>query len=480
MSSCTDQMIEPEIIPTRSIRDLTYKDVPNVVSQLQEGLGLRGGNDRLSVNDEGRTYGVIIDWNRITELIDTVGNVNYTFAVVDEDEDPYTFHNLIIGKNEEGYWKRPYLLTYVMGEEFRSKYDATGSTEGFTGRLLKRYISPSTSDSRRGVVNNYEDPYTSNDPCDRETEVISVGSGGGDDPYTEFEAPTPGMGNTFCYTYWYYFETSTICGNDGYFTDCEMGVRRPFLVTECIEYGGSMAGSDPCDQDMEEVAVIEPELRALLWEVGICETDAFKSNSCLSGVWTKLKQSNKAYKLVEKFTRDQPMPIDLCMDSKTTLGTDKANVGGVTYRENGSVKIDFNATLLSQHPELITAQSMIHEIIHAEMFRKIISAGGSVSINDFPGIYDYYSRYMPLRDKNGSIHYPNGSPQHNLMSEHYITIIAEALMEYDGAIGTYEQYEAIAWIGLETTSVWSSKTGQERSAIKSKAVNFLLNRPNCN
>ncbi|KOF03864.1 hypothetical protein OB69_04740 [Roseivirga seohaensis subsp. aquiponti] len=93
MSSCTDQMIEPEIIPTRSIRDLTYKDVPNVVSQLQEGLGLRGGNDRLSVNDEGRTYGVIIDWNRITELIDTVGNINYTFAVVDEDEDPYTFHN---------------------------------------------------------------------------------------------------------------------------------------------------------------------------------------------------------------------------------------------------------------------------------------------------------------------------------------------------------------------------------------------------
>ncbi len=178
---------------------------------------------------------------------------------MDEDEDPYTFHNLIIGKNEEGYWKRPYLLTYVMGEEFRPKYDATGSTEGFTGRLLKRYINPSTSDSRRGVVNNYEDPYTSNDPCDRETEVISAGSGGGDDPYTEFEAPTPSMGNTFCYTYWYYFETSTICGNDGYFTDCEMGVRRPFLVTECIEYGGSMAGSDPCDQDMEEVAVIEPE-----------------------------------------------------------------------------------------------------------------------------------------------------------------------------------------------------------------------------
>ncbi|WP_053222550.1 glycosyl hydrolase 108 family protein [Roseivirga seohaensis] len=170
---------------------------------------------------------------------------------------------LIIGKNEEGYWKRPYLLTYVMGEEFRPKYDATGSTEGFTGRLLKRYISPSTSDSRRGGANYYDDPYTSNDPCDRETEVVSVGSGGGDDPYTEFEAPTPGMGNTFCYTYWYYFETSTICGNDGYFTDCEMGVRRPFLVTECIEYGGSMAGSDPCDQDKEEVAIIDPEANEL-------------------------------------------------------------------------------------------------------------------------------------------------------------------------------------------------------------------------
>tara|TARA_R110000823_G_scaffold315678_2_gene449449 strand:- start:15578 stop:16864 length:1287 start_codon:yes stop_codon:yes gene_type:complete len=270
-------MIEPEIIPTRSIRDLTYKDVPNVVSQLQEGLGLRGGNDRLSVNDEGRTYGVIIDWNRITELVDTVGNTNYTFAVVDEDEDPYTFHNLIIGKNEEGYWKRPYLLTYVMGEEFRPKYDATGSTEGFTGKVLKRYITSGLSSTRASSNDDYYgDPYVSNDPCDKETEVVnppsSGGGGGGGDYVPPNIDDNPDMGFYYCYAYWIDFDYSGPC-------DATVCGRQSILVTVCEDFQMSAAGSDPCDEGIDEVAIIDPE--------GPCPGDPLKTMKVASSGGSK-------------------------------------------------------------------------------------------------------------------------------------------------------------------------------------------------
>lgn len=262
LSSCADEIIEPELPPTRSFRNLTFKDVPNVVNKLQEGLGLRGGNKRLSVNEGDRTYGVIIDWERITELIDTVGNTNYTFAVIDEDENPYTFHNLIIGKNEQGYWKRPYLLTYIMGDEFKAQYDATGSTDGFTGRVLKRYINSGLS-TQRGVSNDdyYGDPYAgSGDPCNRETTIINPGNNtsGGGNPDNEY-IPEPDLDYEVCYGIWEDSEVeSCSSGANDYCTI----IRPPILVIVCEELAMSAADDayGNCNDDLEEVAILEPEI----------------------------------------------------------------------------------------------------------------------------------------------------------------------------------------------------------------------------
>ena len=492
-SSCTDEMIEPEPPPTRSFRNLTYKDVPYVVSKLQEGLGLRGDNKRLSVNEGDRTYGVIIDWERITELVDTVGNTNYTFAVVDEDQDPYTFHNLIIGKNEQGYWKRPYLLTYIMGDEFKAQYDATGSTKGFTGKLLKRYINSGLS-TQRSVSNEdyYGDPYASGgDPCDREINVVNVNPSSGGLPNDQ-DIPDLDLDYEVCYGVWVDFESETNCSSgynsDGlYETYCEVATPTPYLSIVCEELAMSAADDayGSCNNDMEEVAILEPELDALLWLESICETDAFKNNSCVQDVWTKMKENDVAFNSLTAFLGDKPI-AELCFDIKDLNDpTRKTQAQGKTQLTGTSTKalvtISINSTLLNRS-KLDIARTIIHESIHAELFAMIVEAGGRENFNNYvtnnPGksdfvlVWDYIQGYLP----------PNGDWQHEYMADYYITAISNGLKELsdellsdtfknyysgstfypssgsDAVIWDWDNfYEAVAWVGLKETSEWGGK-----------------------
>lgn len=61
--------------------------------------------------------------------------------------------------------------------------------------------------------------------------------------------------------------------------------------------------------------------------------------------------------------------------------------------------------------------------------------GGKVSIDDFPGIYDYYRRYA----KNW---------QHEQMAAHYVKLIGQILQEFDNYSKSYQYYEDFAWVGL--------------------------------
>ena len=91
--------------------------------QLVLGIGQTSNPNRFQISDQGNNFDLAIDWSKIVELTDTLGNRNYTIAVRDEENAPYTFHNLIVGKTPDGDLKRPYLLTYVMSDEFKLIYD---------------------------------------------------------------------------------------------------------------------------------------------------------------------------------------------------------------------------------------------------------------------------------------------------------------------------------------------------------------------
>lgn len=127
---------------------------------------------------------------------------------------------------------------------------------------------------------------------------------------------------------------------------------------------------------------------------------------------------------------------------------------------------------------------MIHEILHAEMYRKMLDAVRAAEISsnnlnwrDWPngtdfgdfieslenkyfGIFDYYTRYRIPVGNN-----PNDW-QHEQMAQHYRDVIKQALTDYDSTL-TNAQKEALSWIGLNEANIkaWQNLAQPERDTI---------------
>ncbi|WP_146746659.1 hypothetical protein [Sinomicrobium soli] len=136
-----------------------------------------------------------------------------------------------------------------------------------------------------------------------------------------------------------------------------------------------------------------------------------------------------------------------------------------------------------QRPNLLVAKTIIHEVIHAEMFRKLLSIannGGSLggltaedlnnmfSNGDYPGIFDYYTRYG-VNDF-----------QHNQMAAHYRDVIADALEQFDNSTHSSQFYLDLAWEGLiySNDPTWSTLSASEKSRIKNLIDNYINQNKN--
>ncbi|MFL0063645.1 hypothetical protein [Tenacibaculum maritimum] len=197
-------------------------------------------------------------------------------------------------------------------------------------------------------------------------------------------------------------------------------------------------------------------------------------------VYDKLTKSSTGFKnLIKKFDGEFPVS-HLKLIGSTNLSSD---VNAETSPpSNYLIAISINSNNLNR-PNLSIARTIIHETIHAEMFRKILSIldnGGDLngltrsewtsklSSGDYPGIFDYYSRY----GVNGM--------QHQQMAAHYISIISDYLSEFQPGL-LQETYNSLAWGGLKGTTAWNSLTSSEKSTI-TNTINSFNNQgsENCN
>jgi len=109
----------------------------------------------------------------------------------------------------------------------------------------------------------------------------------------------------------------------------------------------------------------------------------------------------------------------------------------------------------------------MHEIIHAEMFRILLSlaptSNGEINTltitqmlqnSDYPGLYDYFRRY--------GLNYM----QHEQMAAHYRGIIKNFLKQIDNSF-TEAEYDALAWQGLKGTERWNQLTIAQQQSIDS-------------
>jgi hypothetical protein len=141
---------------------------------------------------------------------------------------------------------------------------------------------------------------------------------------------------------------------------------------------------------------------------------------------------------------------------------------------------------VNKRPNLLVAKTIAHEVIHAEMFRKMLSVldnGGTITgvtrqqlldalIDNFPGIYEYYRNH-----KNW---------QHQQMANHYRDVLARILQEFDtgNAVPDSQQpaqlYMDLSWEGLRYPNIyiWTSLPQIERNRINKVISDYIDDNSN--
>lgn len=224
--------------------------------------------------------------------------------------------------------------------------------------------------------------------------------------------------------------------------------------------------------------------------------DSFKQNECLMDVYEAMGEAPTFDGYLKNFDSEMSVANLTFTTGVHPLYPDATAV--TDGPQNYLIQIMFNTNKLNR-PSLDVARTFIHEMIHSEMYRLLLSKAQTPEIpwskqfiesmeNDYPGLYDYYMRYyydMP----NGV---PLGDPMHEMMAQHYRTIIENALREYDNSYPD-DVYEALSWVGLKgkgnldastgltpsSTKAWEAVPLSERLYLNQKYEDFNEQNPNC-
>lgn len=209
-------------------------------------------------------------------------------------------------------------------------------------------------------------------------------------------------------------------------------------------------------------------------------------------IYDKLNVSSQKFKnAIQKFDGEFPVShLKLTINNGLV-----SNVYGETQPPTKFVtEIQFNENSFASLSDLGKATVFAHEIIHAEIFRKMLSAAKIGSLedvnnlnaqqqtnyvnslkNNFPGLFDYYyNRYKPTWN-------------HEMMANHYRNTIADIIQQFDNNRLPRSTYEAITWVGLGkldtnlTTIAWDNLSLDEKAAINLLIRDNFYNGPsNCN
>ena len=133
--------------------------------------------------------------------------------------------------------------------------------------------------------------------------------------------------------------------------------------------------------------------------------------------------------------------------------------------QNYWIKITFNKNKdWTNIPKVVIAETFMHEIIHAEIYRKLLSlasSNGNIDTNaitqqmlnhNYPGLFDYYVRYTK----------DNTDAQHNLMAAHYVSVMVNFLKQVYGTQYSDLVYKSIVWLDMKNTTAWNLLPQTER------------------
>lgn len=488
----------------------------------------------------------LVDLNNIMQ-VSTDNKENFTFSVYYEaqDSNPTVFYNLVIETNNEEFVEF-YLRKYEMSDEFYAFYSSGEKTfSDFEGIYTKILIDQdfqvddlfkNTPCPPNDIVNppNPPNPPTGpipNNPpppntgagyyevqCTTTTEVIECNGG------LKHDGTNPSCSGTFqgatitietCE--WVFVQSKSTFGsgcdnqNNG-----PIGVLPnplPLIVIQLqniLGYNFTQSQIDWIEKNNENMAFAQEVLNLMQngAEIDFADTNfhikdavildpEFTNNQKLYEVYTDMGKAPAFNNYLNNFNSEMRV-ANLRFGYDVYFGANHSEyttAAAITIPpQNYLIQIIFNGdpalpdSRIDNQPKLIIALTFIHEMIHAEIFRKLMSVANLPHVNfenlpqqqwetfmislmnHFPGIWDYYLRY--------EVQNPNPSPfQHQQMAQHYRSIIVSAISQYDNFQQPASVYEALAWIGLKNTVAWNNLSPAQQITINTIISNYYASNP---
>lgn len=422
---------------------------------LEESSHLQSLVNNIGSSPNARTNPLLndVDFDRaVKRLNPETGNTHYTFSM--KSENGLSMRKFVLTENKVGKLFG-HAFEYEVDAEWYYEQDSFPGWHQYNGyfrivdldgiTISENKISKGSSEAVEAengrtsgmicfVTTNLICKGTASNPCqfwyyDTFTDCFFIPSGGG------------GAGSGF--------------GDlDGY-TSNPLPEREVFSFDVPLDYPGiSPSSLSPADA----------------WEQEICQNEEFLNNDCVQDVWNKMKELNVGYETLKNFLGDNPK-AELCLDIKdlgSATNSPNGNAGPSGTYNNATVTINLNSEKLNRS-KLSIARTLLHEMIHAELWSMVIEAGGYDNFqsyaenydNEFLAIWNYIEEFEPK------------GWQHEYMADNYITYIADGLRSlepffvsssfknatnngyYDNVIGESWNwdnfYDYMAWAGLHNT-----------------------------
>jgi len=201
---------------------------------------------------------------------------------------------------------------------------------------------------------------------------------------------------------------------------------------------------------------------------------------CLNDLLDK-QGASFVQELLENFRGESE--FDIQIESKDDLyGPDGKLVNGLTFEpSNNIINIQISTNAAASRPALSVVRTILHEYIHADMYRKLRTED-QAHTNDVLNFKDTYEKF-----ENGN--FQNGA-QHETMAELYIDEMTKSLKEIhkNAFMGDYNYltnngasplpdnfYEALAWNGLteegKVVEAYNQLSDDKKAALQ-ESLNF--------
>jgi len=195
--------------------------------------------------------------------------------------------------------------------------------------------------------------------------------------------------------------------------------------------------------------------------------DSFKNTKADCAFQKLKKQNGDLFKTtIGKFIDDPKYDLIFTVGNceYTNIGCTDGNEVG----ENGDITIILEDVY---QPTLEIAASILHEGIHAEIYRYVDEhTDNPVDPKNRTRLMELYSHYIGIAENTDyNITYPVTMAQHEYMAENYVKPIAEAIRSLDGNKYPLEYYMWYGWEGLERSYNFNSRLS---SSDKTKYNNY--------